>query len=128
MHEETPNIPEFDVMFALQQRLAQKTANGNVTQSSTSQSTFDPYKLMVQRKAVESGNAPLEPIQNWPNADIQKLEEFCKQMGIIGFNCGRMSPLAALAMLKQKLGVVDEPTSESRIPYTVARQKILLKG
>jgi hypothetical protein len=36
-------------------------------------------------------------------------------MGIVEYNCGKMSPIAALAMLKQQLGVVEGPLEE-RVP------------
>ena len=45
--------------------------------------------------------------------EIKKLEEFCIQHGIIGFNCGNMSPMAALQILKRKIGVVDHITPTS---------------
>jgi hypothetical protein len=89
---------------------------------------FDPHKLMVKKKQVLNGEVndiPRVPERQWPEHDIQTLSEFCKKHGIIGFNCGTMSPIAALAMLKQKLGLVDE----ERVTYSQAMtKKTLLNG
>lgn len=118
-------IPEFNAIAALHQRLAQKPA---------SKSSFDPHELMVKRRQENTGEiASDHPVHHWPEEDVKKLTDFCQRMGIVGFNCGNMSPLAALALLKQKLGVVDEfPKSEGygpNYPYTEAmRERILLKG
>jgi len=83
----------------------------------TIKSKFDPYQLMVKKKIIDSGEIEDNtPKQTWPEKDIKLLDDFCKGHGIVGFNCGRMSPIAALAFLKQKLGIVDGPL-EDRIPY-----------
>lgn len=64
----------------------------------------------------------------WPDKDMKALEDFCKKYGIVGYNCGLMNPLAALALLKQKLGVVDVSLQE-RTPYSSGmNKKILLNG
>ena len=52
----------------------------------------------------------------WPANEVKALEEFCLKHGVVGFSCGRMSPSAALAFLKTKLGIVDAPLEE-RTPY-----------
>jgi hypothetical protein len=90
--------------------------------------TFDPHQLMVKKKLTDAGDSiDATPKQSWPDQDIKALEDFCLKYGIIGFNSGRMSPVAALAMLKQKLGVI-EPT-ENRTTYSDAmNKKMLLKG
>jgi len=89
---------------------------------------FDPHQLMVKKKLTDAGDAvDMTPKQTWPDQEIKALEDFCLKYGIVGFNCGRMSPVAALAMLKQKLGVI-EPT-ENRVTYSDAMNKrTLLKG
>ena len=89
---------------------------------------FDPHQLMVKKKITDSGESvDLTPKHSWPNQDIKALEDFCLKYGIVGFNPGRMSPIAALSMLKQKLGVI-EPT-ENRVTYSDAmNKKMLLKG
>ena len=80
-------------------------------------SGFDPYKIMVQKKQLNDGEIEDNtPKKTWPEKDIKVLEDFCEKHGIVGFNCGRMSPIAALAFLKQKLGIVDG-SLEERIPY-----------
>lgn len=129
MSEESNSIfPEFDAISLLQQRLAQKNSKTSSTGNSSTNGNFDPYKMMVNRKQKnEELSDPNIPIQTWQSEDIKKLEEFCSQHGIIGFNCGRMSPLAALAFLKQKLGIVDISTKTEgygpNYPYTMAMQK-----
>lgn len=112
-------VPEFNAMILLQQKMSQKKVDGK----------FDPHGLMVKRHS--DGNA--REVQKWPEEDVNALETFCKKMGVVGFNCGNMSPLAALAFLKQKLGVVEDgPKSEGygpNYPYSEAmKKKILLKG
>ena len=97
---------------------------------------FDPYKTMLMKKEADDGSKPIDTTNTikWPEGDIRKLEEFCKQYGIVGFSCGRMSPLSALVLLKAKLGVVDNTPSESVLYSTKRRyedqfnQKVLLKG
>lgn len=104
--------------------------NGMTSQKSQviKDGTFDPHQLMVKKKLTDSGESvDITPKQNWPNQDIKTLEDFCLKYGIVGFNAGRMSPIAALTMLKQKLGII-EPT-ENRITYSDAmNKKTLLKG
>jgi hypothetical protein len=88
---------------------------------------FDPHQLMMKKKLTDAGAIDTTPTQSWPEKDIKALEDFCKKYGLVGFNCGRMSPIAALSMLKQKLGVI-EPT-ENRETYSDAmNKKMLLKG
>lgn len=105
------NAPDFNQMMA--QRLA------GATKSTESKPTtgFDPYKVMVQKKEMESGNVlpDISSIVRWPEADVKVLEDFCKKYGVLGFDCGKMSPIAALTMLKNMLGIVDGPL-ENRIP------------
>ena len=127
--ESVHNIPEFDAMALLQARLAGK---GTGPQSTPSKGTIDPYRMMLGRKAENAAEATA-PIQSWPAEDIKKLEEFCLKHGIVGFNCGRMSPAAALTLLKGKLGVMDTPPKTEgygpNYPYTMAMQKkTLLHG
>lgn len=110
----TMNLPGFEQFFA------QKTQ--------VKDSSFDPHLLMVKKKLTDAGvTVDNTPKREWPEKDIQALEDFCLKYGIVGFNCGKMSPIAALAMLKQKLGVI-EPT-ENRVTYSDAmNKKTLLKG
>lgn len=77
---------------------------------------FDPHAVMVKKKQIETGEVMDEtPKKEWPEKDIKALEDFCKQYGIVGYNCGKMHPIAALSFLKQQLGVVDGPLEE-RVP------------
>lgn len=127
MSDETTNrFSEFDVMAALHRRIAEKKAEASGAQPPSGKGTIDPYKMMLARKGTNAQEATA-PIQSWPEEDVRKLEDFCKTMGIVGFNCGNMSPLAALALLKNKLGVPEEtPRTEGygpNYPYTVALQK-----
>jgi hypothetical protein len=129
MYEETSRTPDVDFVALLQQRLAQKTvATG---QASGTKGTFDPHQLMVSRKNQNAEQLP--PIQSYSQEDIEKLQTFCAQHGILGFNCGRMSPLAALSFLKQKMGIVDTPQPSEgygpNYPFTQpVQKKQLLKG
>lgn len=80
-------------------------------------SGFDPYQTMVnRRKRQEDPITDQEPVVKQHNdSDIKALEEFCQQYGIVGFNCGTMSPKAALMFLKAKMGVREtENTSYSQ--------------
>ena len=104
-------MPDFTQILA--QRLAQKQTDGTPTAAPNG---FDPYKAMLDKKKMEDG----EPIdtsntQKWPAADVKALEDFCAKHGILGYNCGRMSPIAALSMLKKQLGFDDRPL-EDRVP------------
>lgn len=109
-------VPDFGATMA--QRIAQK----NGTPSPVP--TFDPYQTMLKRKEAET--APIDPasVQQWPEKDIKALEDYCKRMGIVGFNCGRMPPAVALAMLRNKVG--EDYTGvplEQRTPYSQTMQK-----
>lgn len=81
---------------------------------------FDPHNMMVKKKQIEKGEIPAEPTistPKWPEKDVQALEDFCKQYGIIGFNTGRMPPLSALAQLKKMMGMdYTNVPLESRTP------------
>lgn len=96
----------------------------NTSKQSTSKE-FDPYKLMIQKKELNSDETinNTSSIQIWPEKDIKALEDFCHRHSIIGFNCGRMHPIAALAMLKKQFNFTDEKLEEN-IPY----QKKVLFG
>ncbi len=111
----TANMPSFDSMVSQKVQVIKDGA-------------FDPHQLMVKKKLTDAGDSvDTTPKRSWPDQDIKALEDFCLKYGIVGFNCGRMSPVAALSMLKQKLGVI-EPT-ENRITYSDAmNKKMLLKG
>ncbi len=113
---------EYPTMPSMEQVIAQRSP------TVIKDGAFDPHQLMLKKKLTDSGESvDLTPKQSWPNQDIKALEDFCLKYGIVGFNCGRMSPVAALAMLKQKLGVI-EPT-ENRVTYSDAmNKKMLLKG
>jgi hypothetical protein len=84
------------------------------------QPPFDIYNALVKRKK-QGEDTTLPPIQEFPQQDINELESFCHKYGIIGFNCGRMNPKAALRMLKSRMGVPIEEATPTKI-------KSLLKG
>src|ERR1035437_423524 len=79
---------------------------------------FDPHAMMVKKNQIEKGEITPDPVPEvkWPEKDVEVLEDFCKQYGIIGFNAGRMGPIAALAFLKNKMGLCGGPLSE-RVPF-----------
>ena len=87
---------------------------------SMDQPPFDIYNALVKRKK-QGEDTTLPPIQEFPQQDIEELESFCRKYGIIGFNCGRMNPKAALRMLKSRMGVPIEEATPAKI-------KCLLKG
>jgi len=76
---------------------------------------FDPYQAILRRK---QSNMPNEDgyinaeVQQYDPKDIQALEEFCRQYGIMGFNFGKMNPKVALQMLKNKMGVVHQSSNK----------------
>ena len=76
----------------------------------------DPIFQNLVRRKQQGEDTNLPPIQEFPQQDINELESFCRKYGIIGFNCGRMHPRAALRMLKMKMGVPNEekPIVENR--------------
>ena len=87
---------------------------------SMDQPPFDIYNALVKRKK-QGEDTTLPPIQEFPQEDIEELESFCRKYGILGFNCGRMNPKAALRMLKSRMGVPIEEATPAKI-------KSLLKG
>ena len=106
---EWPNVPmgNLQAMMVMRQQSAPTPSiNG-----------FDPYQAMLRRKqsnvSDESGYINTE-VQQYDVKDIQALEEFCQQYGIMGFNFGKMNPKSALRMLKGNMGVRDEPTTPTR--------------
>jgi len=108
-------IPDFG--SALTQRIVARKAEETGTTLPPA-GTVDPYQLMLKRKQGEELKE-VDPsnIVKWPEADTKKLEDYCSKMGVVGFNCGRMHPLAALAMLKKQFGddYTDVPLGE-RVP------------
>lgn len=78
--------------------------------------TVDPYQLMMQRKKGESMEIAPTVVQKWPEEDVKALEDYCARMGIMGFNCGKMNPVAALAMLKKQVGDFTGVPLEERVP------------
>jgi hypothetical protein len=81
----------------------------------------DPIFQSLVRRKQQGEDTTLPPIQEFPQQDIEELESFCRKYGIIGFNCGRMNPKAALRMLKSRMGVPIEEATPTKI-------KSLLKG
>ena len=79
---------------------------------------FDPYQAMLRRNQSnmpnESGYINAEITQYDPK-DIQELEEFCQQYGVMGFNVGKMNPKSALRMLKNKMGVVEKVSNKKML-------------
>jgi hypothetical protein len=83
--------------------------------------TFDPHQIMVNKKQ----DVPLPTVQE---TDLETLQNFCNEHGIVGFNCGRMSPIAALSMLKAQMGIVDVPFEERYSSNNNNSQKTILHG
>lgn len=107
---EWPTVPmgNLEAMMAMRQQSAPVS----------SINSFDPYQAMLRRKqsnvSDESGYINADVHQYDPK-DIQALEEFCQQYGIIGFNFGRMNPKSALQMLKNKMGIVEKVNNKKML-------------
>lgn len=116
---DTSEYSELPLDFAtfINNKMSLKKAMGN-----TSPCGFDPYQAMINKKKLEAGEISELPVTKWPTQDVKALEDFCSKNGIVGFNSGRMSPIAALAFLKNKMGIVDS-TLEERIPYGYMKMK-----
>ena len=82
----------------------------------------DPIFQSLVRRKQQGEDTTLPPVQEFPQSDIDELESFCRSHSILGFNCGRMNPKAALQMLKGKLGVL----SHNEVTNTQIKQ--ILKG
>jgi hypothetical protein len=79
---------------------------------------FDPYQSMLRRKQsnVDTDTGYInDPVQQYDPKDIQELEEFCQQYGIMGFNFGKMNPKSALRMLKGKMGIVEKVNNKKML-------------
>jgi len=102
----------------------QSTVGGGIRKPDTAATNgFDPYQAMLKRRqrGVEGDSSDYkqpEVVQH-ASEDVKALEEFCQQYGILGFNCGRMSPRAALQMLKSRIGVKD-----AVVPQSAKRQML----
>jgi hypothetical protein len=81
---------------------------------------FDPYQAMLRRKqssvSDESGYINAD-VEQYDVKDIQALEEFCQQYGIMGFNFGKMNPKSALRMLKGKMGIREEKPTPTTVLF-----------
>lgn len=79
---------------------------------------FDPYQAMLRSKQSnmqnDTGYINAE-VQQYDPKDIQSLEEFCQQYGILGFNFGKMNPRSALQMLKNKMGIVEKVNNKKML-------------
>ena len=107
---EWPTVP----MGNLQAMMVMRQQNAPVS----SINSFDPYQAMLRRKqsnvSDDSGYINAE-VQQYDPKDIQALEEFCQQYGIMGFNFGRMHPKSALQMLKNKMGIVEKVNNKKML-------------
>lgn len=103
-----------DINTVLSARIAARKAEANPTTPAAG--TVDPYQLMLQKKQGITPDPKLESVVKWPEADVKKLQDYCTKIGIVGFNCGRMPPLVALAMLKKQYGDYSDTPLEERVP------------
>ena len=76
---------------------------------------FDPAKLF-SKKNIDDKPLGFQPdnIKEYSQEDIQELEEYCKQRGIIGVNFGGMSPKTVLNMLRGKTGIPTEGKTSNK--------------
>ena len=56
---------------------------------------FDPIKALMKNTAPEVKR---------DDAGQEMLKKYCQSRGIVGVNCGNMDPVAALRMIKGRLG------------------------
>ena len=71
--------------------------------------------MMNKKRGIES-EPDLPTVQDYPQEIIQQIEDYCRKMGIVGFNYGRMNPYAALRMLKTHVGADHSKTAyEDRV-------------
>ena len=95
----------------------------SVSTAPTPAGAIDPYQLMLQKKKEEVKEVLPPDAPKWPEADVKTLQDYCTKMGIVGFNSGRMPPIAALALLKKEFG--DDYTGvplEDRVPEGYERR------
>ena len=105
-----------DLQSALAQRIASKQAESSANTLPPA-GTVDPYQLMLAKRRGETVPIKQEDVVKWPEESVNKLQDYCKKMGIVGFNSGRLPPLVALHLLRNKLG--DNYTGismEDRVP------------
>ena len=104
----TVPMGNLEAMMAMRQQSAPVSSINN----------FDPYQAMLRRKqstmSDESGYINAD-VQQYDPKDIEALEEFCQQYGIMGFNFGKMNPKSALKILKGKMGIIDEKVSNKKM-------------
>jgi hypothetical protein len=76
----------------------------------------DPIHMMMIKRKQQMDNQDnyLPPELKYKDNDIKELQEFCKQYGILGFNCGNMPPRTALRMLKNKMGISEKEDYNKR--------------
>lgn len=99
--------------FLTQKIMAQKSGiEGNLP----APGTFDPYNVLIKKKQSETKEVDIKDVQKWPEEDVQQLEKYCQRVGIVGFNSGKMSPIAALSLLKTKFGDYSDVPLEERLP------------
>lgn len=102
-----------DLSAALAARIA---ARKGLDSTPTPVGQLDPYQMMLKKKQGETSDIDTSTIQKWPETDVKKLEDYCSKVGIVGFNCGKMPPLVALAMLKKQFGDFAGVPLEERVP------------
>lgn len=97
--------------------LAMRMIQPRITQNQSANG-FDPYQAMLKRKqsaTEDAGGYINTPVQQYDTKDIQEVEDFCRKYGIMGFNFGKMNPKAALQMLKNKMGIINEKSSNKKM-------------
>jgi hypothetical protein len=73
------------------------------TGKSSDELSMDDILALLKNKTSKN----LPPEIQYNEDDIKELEKFCESHGIINFNCGNMSPKAAIKILKSRMGIVD---------------------
>lgn len=114
MSEDFPDISSR--IPSMESALVQRLAARSGTSATPAPGTYDPYQAMLDRKNGKIPEPVIPEAVKWPEADVQRLEDYCKKVGIVGFNCGKMHPIAALAMLKRQFGDFSNTPLEERVP------------
>jgi len=85
--------------------------------SNTNSTSFDPYQSILNRQKNNNDIKAIDddPIKSYDEEDLIALENFCRKHNILGFNCGTMSPRAALTFLKRKMGVRESDISKRQV-------------
>ncbi len=114
MSDEFPDISSR--LPSMEAALASRISARQGTSATLPPGVYDPYQAILDRKNGKTPEPVVPESVKWPEEDVQRLEDYCKKVGVVGFNCGKMHPIAALAMLKRQVGDFSNTPLEERVP------------